>query len=71
MEDSTYGDLDQIQLVQNKLARFLNSKSLKDKIPTKDLLSNIIMLSVNQLNAKIKIIEVWISFNVDLWRATH
>ena len=71
MEDSTYGDLDQIQLVQNKIARFLNSKSLKDKIPTKDLLSNIIMLSVNQLNAKIKIIEVWISFNVDLWRATH
>ena len=71
MEDSTYGDLDQIQLVQNKIARFLNSKSLKDKIPTKDLLSNIIMLSVNQLNAKIKIIEVWISFNVDLWRTTH
>ena len=44
------------------LARFLNSKSLRDKIPTKELLKNINMLSVNQLNAKMKIMEVWKSF---------
>ena len=64
-EDSTNGDLDSIQLVQNKLARFMNAKTLKDKIPTKVLLSNINMLSVNQLNAKIKIMEIWKAFNVE------
>ena len=47
------------------LARFLNSKSLRDKIPTKELLKNINMLSVNQLNVKMKIMEVWKLFNVE------
>ena len=57
-EDSKNGELGSIQKVQNKMARFLNAKTLKDKIPSSDLLNNINMLSVNQLNAKIKIIEV-------------
>ena len=63
-EDPTNGDLDSIQMVQNKLARLMNGKTLQDKIPTKELLANLKMLSVNQLNAKIKIMEVWKSFNV-------
>ena len=47
------------------MGRFLNSKTLTDKIESKVLLKNINMLSVNQLNAKIKLLEVWKSLNVD------
>ena len=54
-EEPMNGDLKAIQKVQNKMARFLNSKSLKDRINSKGLLENINMLSVNQLNAKIKL----------------
>ena len=63
--DSKNGDLGSIQKVQNKMARFLNSKTLKDKIPTSELLSNIDMLSIKQLNAKIKIIEIWKALNIE------
>ena len=38
ISDPTNGDPKAIQKVQNKMARFLNSKTLKDKIPTKVLL---------------------------------
>ena len=37
---------------------------IKLHLPTKELLANLNMLSVNQLNAKIKIMEIWKSFNV-------
>ena len=47
------------------MARFLNCKTLKDRIPTSVLLNNINMLSINQLNAKIKIIEIWKAINID------
>ena len=33
-EDTTNGELETIQKVQNKMARFLNSKTLKYKIPS-------------------------------------
>ena len=55
----TNGDIKAIQKKQNKMARFFNSKTLKDKICTKVLLEQVKMLSVNQLNAKIKIMEIW------------
>ena len=64
-EDITIGDLGAIQKVQNKMARFLNFKTLKDKFPTIDLLTSANLLSVNQLNLKIKIQEAWKSINVD------
>ena len=48
--------LQDIQQVQNKLARMLNNASL---INNKVLLKNLNMLSVNQWNAQIKITEVW------------
>ena len=48
-----------IQKVQNKMIRLLNGASLMDKISTKALLTNVKMLSVNQLNAQIKITEIW------------
>ena len=47
------------------MARFLNSKTLEDKIKTKVLLANLNMLSVNQLNAKIKLLEIWKALNVE------
>ena len=46
------------------MARFLNSKTLRDKIPTKELLEQVNLLSVNQLNAKIKIMEIWKAKNI-------
>ena len=50
--------------VQNKMARFLNSKTLKDKIPTKVLIDQVNMLSVSQINAKIKLQEIWKALNI-------
>ena len=40
---------------QNKLAR----ARIKDKISSKTLLNNLNMMSVNQLNALIKLLEIW------------
>ena len=38
---------------------FLNGKKISDKISTKVLLNNINMLSANQINAQIKLLEFW------------
>ena len=46
------------------MARFLNSENLLDRVSTKDLLGTLNMLSINQLNAKIKLVEVWKALNV-------
>ena len=63
-EDPINNDIKAIQMVQNKMARLLNGKTLKDKIPTKTLLENVKLLSVNQINAKIKLQEIWKILNV-------
>ena len=65
LNDPKNREIKAIQTVQNKMARFLNSKTIIDKIKSKVLLENINMLSVNQLNAKIKILEIWKSLNVE------
>ena len=49
----------------NKMARLLNGKTLKDKIPTKTLLENAKLLSVNQINARIKLQEIWKILNIE------
>ena len=59
IEDPEQGDLKAIQKVQNKMLRLLNGSRLIDKINTKTLLEKVNMLSVNQLNAQIKLTEVW------------
>ena len=41
------------------MLRLLNGSRLMDKTSTEELLSNLSMLSVNQLNAQIKITEAW------------
>ena len=53
------GDLHALQLIQNKLARALFNVKLSDHCSTKSLLTNLDMQSVNQLNAQIKITEIW------------
>ena len=52
-------------MVQNKLARLLNNKTLKDKVSTKSLIEKSNLLSVNQINAKVKLQEMWKVLNVD------
>ena len=61
--DPTNNDLKAIQVVQNKLARILNGVKLSDKICSKILLTKLNMLSVNQINAHAKLL--------DMWKATH
>ena len=51
-------------MVQNKLARLINEKTLKDKVSTKELLQNANLLSVNQINAKVKLQEIWKVMNI-------
>ena len=52
-------------MVQNKLARLLNNKTLKDKISTKVLIADSKLLSVNQINAKTKLQEIWKVMNTE------
>ena len=58
-EDSQSTLMDSLQKAQNKLLRFLNKTFIKDKISNKSMLEKHKMLSVNQLNAQIKITEIW------------
>ena len=41
------------------MIRFLNNKTISDRINTDTLLTNINLLSVNRMNAQIKLTEVW------------
>ena len=54
-----------LQTAQNKLARVLENVYLKDRMSTKTLLSNQVMLSVNQVAAQIKLTEIWKANNVE------
>ena len=57
-------DIENIQKVQNKLLRMLTNTKLLDMVSTASLLTKTNFLSVNQLNAQIKIQEIWKSLNV-------
>ena len=57
--DKTSALMTSLQLTQNRLLRALNNTRIKDKISTKFLLDKFGLLSVNQLSAKIKLVEVW------------
>ena len=63
-EDETPSWLKDIQLMQNKMLRFLNGTQISDKISTKSILTNLNMLSVNQMNAQSKLNEAWKINNV-------
>ena len=57
--------LTDLQVNQNKMLRFTNGSKLADKISTEFLLNKFDVLSVNQLNAQIKITEIFKALNVD------
>ena len=57
--------LESLQITQNKFARFVHGSNLMDRINTKLIFKETNLLSVNQLNAQIKLTEVWKSQNVD------
>ena len=64
-EDTQSDELLSIQKIQNKLARFLNNVNKMDHQSTESLLEKSKMLSVNRLNAQIKITEVWKALHCD------
>ena len=55
--DPTNKDLKDLQLIQNKLVRFLNGKKISDQINTRTQLNNVNILSINQMNAQIKLLK--------------
>ena len=57
--DPTNQDMDALQKCLNKLLRALNGSKISDQISTKSLLSKFKLLSVNQMNAHIKLCEIW------------
>ena len=57
------GNMKALQITQNKLLRVLNGTRIKDKISIRSMLTKFELLSVNQLAAKIKLIEVWKTIN--------
>ena len=61
--DKTSTLMTSLQLTQNRLLRALNNSRTKDKISIKSMLEKFGLLSVNQLAAKIKLVEVWKSIN--------
>ena len=62
--DPTNQDFDAIQKCLNKLLRVLNNSRIRDKITIKSMMMKFNLLSVNQINAQIKLIEMWKSVNV-------
>ena len=54
-----------IQKVQNKLLRMMTGTKLEDKVNTSILLKQMNMMSVNQINAQIKIQEIWKALNIE------
>ena len=63
VHESSQSDLNALQKTQNRLIRLLSGTKLSDKISTGSLLKNLKMLSVNQLNAQIKLTEIWKAVN--------
>ncbi len=61
--DPRQGSLDELQKVQNRLFRILNNSRIGDKISTNTMAQKLNMLSVNQINAQIKLTEMWKAVN--------
>ena len=61
--DTTPGYMKALQITQNRMLRLLNGTRIKDKISISSMLDKFGFLSVNQLAAKIKLVEVWKTIN--------
>ena len=64
ISDPTNKDMEVLQKCQNKLLRALNGSKVSDKISTISMLKKFKMLSVNQINAQIKLCEMWKSVHI-------
>ena len=64
-EDPESSALKAIQTIQNNLMRTLNGSKNSDKISIKSMLEKFDMRSVNQINASIKLLEIWKALNDD------
>ena len=56
--------LESLQITQNKFARFVHGSTLMDRKNTKTVFNEAKLHSVNQINAQIKLLEVWKSMNI-------
>ena len=63
--DVTPNYLKSLQQTQNRMLRAINGTRIKDKISSKSMLIKYGLFSVNQLAAKIKLMEVWKTLNND------
>ena len=61
--DATTATMKTLQLTQNRMLRLINNSKIKDMISTASMLNKFKLLSVNQLSAQIKLLEVWKSLN--------
>ena len=64
-EDVLTKEFEDIQKNQNKMMRFFNKTKISDKISSSSILEKYNQLSVNQLNAQMKLCEMWKANNVD------
>ena len=64
-DDVTTNEFKDIQKNQNKLLRYLNNTKIREKISTRSILDKFNQLSVNQLNANIKLCDIWKAVNVE------
>ena len=64
-EDTVGAEFKAIQLVQNNLLRTLNRSKIKDKVSVSSMLEKFNMQSINQLNASVKLLDMWKALNVD------
>ena len=63
-EERRSASLKSLQLTQNRMLRGINWSKISDQIGVKSMLTKFGLLSVNQLAAQIKLVEVWKSINV-------
>ena len=62
-QDPVCLELKAIQTKQNDLLRTLNGTKIKDRFSVASLLGKFNTMSVNQLNAQIKLLEIWKALN--------
>ena len=53
-----------LQLNQNKMLRYMNGSKISDRISTVSMMNKFENLSVNQLNAQIKLVDMWKANNL-------
>ena len=60
----------ELQRMQNKMMRLVSGTSIQDRISIRNLLEMTNNISVNQMNAQIKIQEIWKALNINHYPLT-